>query len=168
MRLAPVALYGVPNGLEAALDAARRQSATTHGAGACTEACDRFAELLYRAIRGDPRSALLQPSREGGNLEIAKILAGSWRGKNRRDVASSGYVVHSFEAALWCVGRTGNFEDAVLLAANLGDDADTTAAITGQLAGAIYGIDAIPPDWLATLAWAEKIEQMGRALISAQ
>ncbi|WP_338468158.1 ADP-ribosylglycohydrolase family protein [Novosphingobium sp. ZN18A2] len=66
----------------------------------------------------------------------------------RDDIQSSGYVAHSLEAALWCVGRTGTFADAVLLAANLGDDADTTAAITGQLAGALYGLSGIPAHWL--------------------
>jgi ADP-ribosyl-[dinitrogen reductase] hydrolase len=65
--------------------------------------------------------------------------------------------VHSLKAALWCVGRTGTFRDAVLLAANLGEDADTTAAITGQLAGAIYGASAIPEEWLEKLAWREDI-----------
>lgn len=65
--------------------------------------------------------------------------------------------MHSLEAALWCVGRTGTFRDAVLLAANLGEDADTTAAITGQLAGAIYGASGIPEEWLEKLAWRDEI-----------
>lgn len=71
-------------------------------------------------------------------------MAGSWRGKKRDSVRSSGYVAHSLEASLWSVGRTGSFEEAVLLAANLGEDADTTAAIAGQLAGALYGAHGSP------------------------
>ena len=98
--------------------------------------------------------------------EVNHILAGSWRGKHRRDIRSSGFVLHSLEAALWCFARTTNFRDAVLLAANLGDDADTTAAITGQLAGAYYGLEQIPEEWRHTLAWSDKIEAMGRALLA--
>ena len=58
------------------------------------------------------------------------------------------------------VGRTSSFEDAVALAANLGDDADTVAAITGQLAGALYSAGGIRKDWLAKLAWRERIDVM--------
>ena len=92
----------------------------------------------------------------------------SWRGKHRRDIRSSGFVLHSLEAALWCFARTSNFRDAVLLAANLGDDADTTAAITGQLAGAYYGLEQIPAEWRKMLAWSNKIETMGQALLAKQ
>lgn len=91
---------------------------------------------------------------------IGEIMAGSWRGKRRDQIRSSGYVAHSLEAALWCVGRTSSFADAVLLAANLGDDADTTAAITGQLAGALYGASCITDRWLDQLAWRERIQGM--------
>ncbi len=68
---------------------------------------------------------------------IGLIMAGSWRGKRRKDIRASGYVVHSVEASLWSVARAGDFRDAVLLAANLGEDADTSGAITGQMAGAL-------------------------------
>ena len=90
--------------------------------------------------------------------KIGAIMAGSWRGKRRSEIQSSGYVAHSLEAALWCVGRTSCFKQAVLLAANLGDDSDTTAAITGQLAGAMYGVGGIPDHWLEKLAWRERLE----------
>ena len=68
------------------------------------------------------------------------------------------------EAALWCVQRTESFADAVLLAANLGQDADTTAAVYGQLAGAIYGEEGIPAAWRDRLALREKIEALADAL----
>lgn len=74
---------------------------------------------------------------------IGPILAGGWRGKPRHDLRSSGFVAHSLEAALWRVAETDDFRAAVLLAANLGDDADTTAAIAGQVAGALYGASGI-------------------------
>jgi ADP-ribosyl-[dinitrogen reductase] hydrolase len=93
-------------------------------------------------------------------------MAGSWRGKARDQIASSGYVAHSLEAALWSVARTSDFRSAILLAANLGGDADTTAAIAGQLAGAIYGVSGIPGEWLERLAWKPRIEGMARALLA--
>ena len=76
-----------------------------------------------------------------------------------------GYVAHSLEASLWSLGRTGSFEDAVLLAANLGEDADTTAAITGQLAGALYGALGIPQRWRDRVAWEPRIREMAEKIV---
>lgn len=163
MRLAPVALHGVAGGDWRRI--ARQQSATTHGATACLDACEQYARLLIDAIRGAGREAVLAPRQVEAAPEVAAVLAGGWRDKERDRIASSGYVVHSLEASLWCVGRTDNFRDAVLLAANLADDADTTAAIAGQLAGALYGMSGIPAEWRARLAWAERIGTAGRRLL---
>ncbi|HEV2747763.1 MAG TPA: ADP-ribosylglycohydrolase family protein [Allosphingosinicella sp.] len=163
MRLAPAALHGLANG--GGSEAARRQSATTHGAAACLDACEHFTGLLIMAMNGESRDAVLAPQAVEAEPAIAAILAGSWRGKARQEIRSSGYVAHSLEAALWAIGETGSFRDAVLLAANLGDDADTTAAVTGQLAGALYGQSGIPAEWLDKLAWRERIEALGRALL---
>jgi ADP-ribosyl-[dinitrogen reductase] hydrolase len=73
-------------------------------------------------------------------------------------------VVDSLEAALWCFYHTDNFKDAVLAAANLGDDADTTAAIVGQVAGAFYGEDGIPDHWLTRIVMAKEIGEMADSL----
>jgi ADP-ribosyl-[dinitrogen reductase] hydrolase len=71
------------------------------------------------------------------------------------------------EAALWAVDTSESFEDAVLLAANLGEDADTVAAVTGQLAGAIWGASRIPPKWRKTLAWSDRIGLLANRLFEA-
>ena len=163
MRLAPVAIRYWQN-REALCDAAARQSRTTHAAPEAVDACIAFAERLADAIAGKPRIEVLGPRAADLAPKIAEIEAGSWRGKHRDDVRSSGYVVHSLEAALWCVGRTASFKDAVLLAANLGDDADTVAAITGQLAGALYGWSAVPRDWLGRLTMQGRIIGMADEL----
>jgi ADP-ribosyl-[dinitrogen reductase] hydrolase len=102
-----------------------------------------------------------------GPLALA-IANGSWRGKPRVAIRSSGYVIDSLEAALWAVNRTATFADAVLTAANLGGDADTTAAIAGQLAGARYGLSGIPQHWLDKLAWRERIEQVAWTLFNGK
>jgi ADP-ribosyl-[dinitrogen reductase] hydrolase len=145
-------------------DVAARQSRTTHAALEAVDACVAYAEVLADAIEGRPRSEVLRNRPEPYFGAIAPIIAGSWRGKLRENVRSSGYVAHSLEASLWSVGRTGSFEEAVLLTANLGEDADTTAAITGQLAGGLYGANGIPQRWRDLLAWEPRIRAMAEML----
>ena len=77
---------------------------------------------------------------------------------SRRLIKSSGYVVDTLEAAIWCLLTTGSYKDAVLKAVNLGDDTDTVGAVTGALAGALYGFNAIPASWLDALLKRDFIE----------
>jgi ADP-ribosylglycohydrolase len=84
--------------------------------------------------------------------EIREIADGSFKRKEPPEITGNGYVVRSLEAALWALHRTESFREGALLAVNLGDDADTTGAVYGQLAGAIYGEDAIPVEWRSRLA----------------
>lgn len=166
MRLAPVALRHWQD-RDRLAGIAARQSRTTHAAPQAVDACVLFAQILADAIMGRPRSDVLaKRTTFGASRFISDIIAGSWRGKRRDQINASGYVAHSLEAALWCVGRTGDFRSAVLMAANLGEDADTTAAITGQLAGALYGYSSIPQDWLTKLAWRDRLEVAGKALLA--
>lgn len=167
MRLAPVAIWGVQAGEEAMREAARLQSSTTHGALQCLNACEGYALILRAAIQGAPFEEAVKAAAIIGDETIDSIFAGGWKGKSRDEIQSSGYVAHSLEAALWCVDQTANFHDAVLLAANLGDDADTTAAITGQLAGALYGASSIPADWRGKLAWHDEVVEKALALLNA-
>lgn len=165
MRLAPVVIRHWRN-RERLSAVAARQSAVTHGAAEAVEACVAFADLLADAIEGQPRSEVFRNRNTIYAGVISSIMAGSWRGKLRSQVRASGYVAHSLEAALWCVSRTDSFEQAVLLAANLGEDADTTAAITGQLAGALYGASHIPDQWLKRLAWSDQIGDLASELFA--
>jgi ADP-ribosyl-[dinitrogen reductase] hydrolase len=164
MRLAPVALACFRDRVKLA-DFASRQSRTTHAAPEAVVACELLADMLADAIQGLPRSEIL---RDRSNLpagKIGEIAAGAWRGKLRPQIGSSGYVAHTLEAAIWSVARTTNFRDAVLAAANLGGDADTTGAVAGQLAGAIYGASAIPETWLMKLAMYREITCTGEQLL---
>ena len=166
MRLAPVAIRWWRD-RDRLANIAARQSATTHAAAEAVSACAGYADLLADAIEGQPRDAVLRLRDTEYPPAVKAVLAGSWRGKRRDKIKSSGYVVHSLEGALWCVGRTTDYRSAVLLAANLGDDADTTAAITGQLAGALYGASGIPTEWLQKLAWRERLEEVAQHLFDA-
>jgi ADP-ribosyl-[dinitrogen reductase] hydrolase len=165
MRLSPVAIRYWHDG-EKRRDAAARQSATTHRAPEAVDACVVFADILADAIAGKRKSDVLVDRSGTWAGAINEIVAGSWRGRRRSEIRSSGYVAHSLEAALWCVGRTSSFEEAVLLAANLAGDADTVAAITGQLAGALYGRDAIPSAWLALLHDEAAISELAARLFA--
>ena len=164
MRLAPVALR-FWNDRPGLLATATQQSRTTHGAEEAVDACRAFSELLADAIAGTPRADVLAPRQFEGASAIAQVMAGSWRGRPRAEIRSSGYVVHTLEAAIWSVARTGNFRNAVLLAANLADDADTVAAVAGQLAGALYGLGGIPDEWLERLAWRDRLQKAARQLL---
>jgi ADP-ribosyl-[dinitrogen reductase] hydrolase len=102
---------------------------------------------------GDSRSFI-------GTEKIVAIARGTYLGKPEDAVRGTGYVVESLEAAMWCFVTTDSFEAAILRAANLGDDADTTAAVCGQVAGAFYGDLQIPPSWLERLALRSEIQEL--------
>jgi len=163
MRLAPVALRYWRD-RQALARVAADQSRTTHAAPEAVGACVAFAQILADAIQGLPRSQVLRQRSGDHPPGVAAILAGSGRGKPRDEVRSSGFVLDSLEAALWSVGRTADFRTAILTAANLGGDADTTAAIAGQLAGALYGLSGIPQEWLAKPAWRGRIKALAKKL----
>ena len=165
MRLAPIALRW-HNNLPLATEKAREQSRTTHAAPEAVEACALLAEILVDAIRTGDKAAALR-DRSALTPRIDEIARGSWRAKQRATVESSAYVVHTMGAALWAVQNAGDFTEAVILAANLAGDADTVAAVTGQIAGAIWGLSAIPDRWLDVLAWRDEIEHRGRRLLAA-
>ena len=113
MRLSPVAIRWWHDRSKATA-AARLQSRTTHGAAQAVEACALFAELLVEAIAGAPKETVLRARDWSGDAQIAEVAAGSWRAKERDAISSSGYVLHTLEAALWCVGRSESIEDALI------------------------------------------------------
>lgn len=165
MRLAPVVLatLGHPS---RRTEWAAGQSRVTHGAPQALEGCVWFAELLARAIGGEPKEQLLAPDQGGDRPALRALHRAEWATKERAEIRSSGYVVHTLEAALWSVSRTDSFEDALILAVNLGEDSDTVGAVTGQLAGALYGLSAIPKRWLAPLFWRSEISRSADVLLA--
>jgi ADP-ribosyl-[dinitrogen reductase] hydrolase len=166
MRLAPVAIRHWGD-LERLKTVASLQTRTTHGALETVDASVVFAEMLADAIAGHPVEEVLRPRTKSFVGKIDEIAKGSWKGRHRDTIRGSGYVVHSLEAALWAVSRTTSFRSAIQLAANLGEDADTTAAVAGQLAGALYGLSGIPEEWLSHLAWRERIIRTAEDLFSS-
>jgi len=156
MRLAPVALY-FKTAAEV-ISHSGDQSRVTHGAPQAVSACRYFGGLLFGAIHGASKEALLSPlyhpagkKWDGLPPAIAEIARGSFKQKDEADIQASGYVAHTLEAALWAFHRTDTFADGAILAVNLREDADTTGAVYGQIAGAYYGYEAIPAHWRAKL-----------------
>lgn len=167
MRLVPVPMFFYPD-VEAAIKHSALSSKTTHGAAECLDACRLFGAVLCRAFAGGAKADVLFASGERfvGEPKIVEIANGRYATKSRAQIRGSGYVVESLEAALWCFYHTDSFRDAVLMAANLGDDADTTAAVVGQIAGAFYGLPAIPQRWLERLVMRDEIERLADQLHS--
>ena len=175
MRLAPVPLF-FASSPERAIRMAADSSRTTHGTATAVDACRYFAGLIVGAVQGATKADLLSPSfspvprlweREPLHPAIAEVAAGSFRSKRPPAIRGSGYVVESLEAALWAFASTSDFRSGALAAVNLGDDADTTGAIFGQLAGAHYGTDAIPAEWRRKVVMAAEIAQVAERLFEA-
>lgn len=168
MRLAPVPLVYFNDPVNAVVKSAE-SSRTTHGATVAVDACRYMAAIIVGALNGESKETLLSSNYgpEPGYWdkfplcpEIASIAAGSFKSSEPPVIKGSGYAAKSLEAALWAFYKSDDFKTGCLLAANLGDDADTTAAIYGQIAGAYLGVDAIPAEWLAKVADRAKIEKL--------
>ena len=122
--------------------------------------------MLVLALKGEKKEAILFKERKIGlkSPELLTIAKGQYRDKSEKQIRGNGFVVDSLEAALWSFWTTDTFEQAILTAVNLGEDADTTAAICGQIAGAHYGIEGIPKGWLEKLHMQEEILRMAERL----
>lgn len=172
MRLAPAPMFLVRDA-EEAIERSADSSKTTHGAVEAVDACRYFAGLLVGALQGVDKETLLsdrycpvdgywQRNRLARNIDA--VAAGSFKHKEPPDIKGEGYVVLALEAALWAFHKSTDFRHGALLAVNLGDDADTTGAIYGQIAGAYYGAAAIPEGWRRKLVMLDKIESLADRL----
>ena len=172
MRLAPVPMYFAGDAGDA-IDLSADSSKTTHGAREAVDACRYFAGLLVGALSGVDKENLLSPhycpvdglwDRIPLSEKIATIADGSFKRRKKSEIRASGYVVHTLEAVLWAFHHTENFREGALKVVNLGEDADTTGAIYGQIAGAYYGVEAIPSKWREQLTMTTEITSMADSL----
>jgi ADP-ribosyl-[dinitrogen reductase] hydrolase len=177
MRLAPVPIHFrhlFPDDIESLSRMAEESSLTTHASEQCLSACRYMALVLTGLIHGEDRDCVLSADWEPlGKLKaikplhplIEKVADGSFKTKEPPEIQGSGWVVKSLEAALWAFHNASSFEEAVLKAVNLGDDADTTGAVTGQLAGAFWGETGIPESLLTGLARFDMIDKALEGII---
>jgi ADP-ribosyl-[dinitrogen reductase] hydrolase len=171
MRLAPVPIryqHLFPCDIESLARFAEESSLTTHASEQCLSASRYMALVLTGLIHGQDRGEVLSPSWEPLtrlkavkplNLLVEKVADGSFRSKQPPDIRGSGWVIQSLEAALWAFHDATSFEEAVLRAVNLGEDADTTGAVCGQFAGAYWGESGIAESLRAGLARQDMIEK---------
>jgi hypothetical protein len=148
-------------------------SRTTHGTAVAVDACRYLAALIIGAFNGASKKELLsarfEPWRGCWNSSpldpvIESIADGSFKRKPPPAIKGTGYAADCLEAALWAFHHSEDFRAGCLLAVNLGNDADTTAAVYGQLAGAFYGESAIPPEWRNKLAKKSVIDRYAESL----
>jgi ADP-ribosylglycohydrolase len=170
MRLAPVPMSHAdlyPDNIEKLSRLADESSLPTHASEQCRSACRYLATVLAALIRGEDRHTVLSPNWKPLQLLneikplhplIQEVAQGSFRQKQPPAIEGSGWVVRSLEASLWAFHDADSFEEAVLRAVNLGNDADTTGAICGQLAGAFWGELQIPRAFRSGLARMDMLE----------
>ena len=178
MRLAPVPIRYVslfPDSSAELANFAAESSLPTHGTHQCVSACRYFAIVLAALLQGCDREKVLSadwpPLVELCDIaplhrEVLAVAHGSYKNLKPPEIEGSGYVVKSLEAALWAFHDAKDFREAVLKAVNLGDDADTTGAVCGQLAGACWGESGIPADLLGGLAPRDMIEKVLQPLVA--
>ncbi len=169
MRLAPVAIRW-HHDPDLVVERAAASSRPTHPAARPVDACRLLAAMVAALIRGERADDVFAAGWWSGvplHPEIASIADGSWVGEAPPRIRGTGFCVDALEAAIWAVAGANDFVDAVLRAANLGDDADTTAAIAGQLAGARWGANEIPGSWRSKLTLRARIESLADGLFAA-
>lgn len=172
MRLAPVPMFYAHDAAKA-IEQSGKSSRTTHGADEAVDACRYYGGLLVAALQGEAKKTILSPHycpiqgfwrRHALAKNVDTVASGSFTHNEPPEIEGTGYVVKALEAALWAFHRSFSFRDGALLAVNLGNDADTTGAIYGQLAGAHYGMNAIPFEWRSQLAMGAEIELLADRL----
>ena len=145
-----------------------RASALTHAHERSKLACKIYTLILFHLLEKPRKDSIVSAldmvkNRYSDHPEYhhyERLLSVHFNKLSVEEIKSSGYVVDTLEAAVWCVLTTDSYKDCVLKAVNLGNDTDTIAAITGGLAGALYGYEAIPKEWLDTLIKRDFIEEM--------
>ncbi len=170
MRLAPVPMFCHAQPQHAAEVYAEVSSMATHTDERCLSAARWMAAWMWQAFNGAGLAQLTGACDlgvRGLQPDVAGIAAGSYRALERPQVRSSGYVIDTLEAALWCIVRHDNFRDTVLEAVNLGDDTDTVGAVAGQMAGALHGLVSIPPEWVRGIARSGEIMKLAEHLYTA-
>lgn len=168
MRLCPVAIF-YRDSPDDAIFYAGQSSKTTHGCEEAVESCQLFCAMLQKAFYGATKQEILsQQLYQPNSPSVAALANRSFLTKSYEELTGSGYVIESLESALWCFYHADSFEQAILLAANLGNDADTTAAICGQIAGAYYGVCAIPEHWKGKISQSDEIIELAKKLTRAR
>jgi len=173
MRILPLLVYVKDSPMATRYGLIKQVSSITHGHVRSAIACFYYLEFALGILNGEEKFAVYKRLQK----DVADYLRSINMSKDEtslfdrllidridmipeNQIRSSGYVLHTLEASIWCLLNTNNYKDAVLKAVNLGQDTDTTGAVTGGLAGLLYGHDSIPEHWLSQLARKDDIEDL--------
>jgi ADP-ribosylglycohydrolase len=171
MRILPASLRFATDPFESFVEKLERASAITHAHARSKMGCVFYGLLVRELLGGQPASEALKLARtefvrcyeRAPELPAFRhLLENSLDSLPEDEVLSTGYVLHTLHASLWCLLTTRNFRDAVLKAVNLGGDTDTTGCVTGGLAGVTYGLPALPGDWINQLARKDDVDCLFR------
>jgi len=176
MRLAPVPMFYMRSPIDT-IEKSGESSRTTHQASTAVDACRYLGGLIAGSLLGAAKSVILSEFYspvpgywEGHTMadQIESIASGSYKDKLPPEIRGTAYVVESLEAAIWAFYHAPSFREGMLLAVNLGNDADTTGAVYGQLAGAHYGVRAIPKEWSSRVKHRDLILDYAHRLMPAE
>ncbi|RAW00386.1 ADP-ribosylglycohydrolase family protein [Pseudochryseolinea flava] len=180
MRIAPAALYFASETDETLYNRVKEISSITHGHFRSIFSCYIFSKMLIALAKNDEKLSTYQKvveqvtdfaTRQGFELSELKmfnrVLSGNIQDVDGSEIQSTGYVLHTLEASLWCLLTTNSFSEAVLKAVNLGGDTDTTGCVTGAMAGVLYGEKQIPSEWTNVLARHNDIVSLAERFHSA-
>ena len=178
MRIAPLLFYLLDKQINERFDIIKKVSSITHGHIRSVIACFYYLEFAKQILEGKDMFEIYSNlqlqvlnflTRISINpKEIAmfdRLLKSDIYKLDEDQIQSSGYVLHTLEASIWCLLTTNNYKEAVLKAVNLGSDTDTTGAVTGGLAGLLYGFNNIPKNWIEQIARKEDIENLTERLL---
>ncbi|MET3732623.1 ADP-ribosylglycohydrolase family protein [Moheibacter stercoris] len=177
MRILPLLFYLLDKPIKERYDITKKVSSITHGHIRSVIACFYYLEFAKQILSGKDKFEIYKnlqtdisnhlASLAINPTEIAKfdrLLKSDITKLDESKIHSSGYVLHTLEASIWCLLTTDNYNEAVLKAVNLGSDTDTTGAVTGGLAGLLYGIENIPTNWIKQIARRDDIENLAERL----
>ena len=177
MRILPLVLYIKDKPVEERYQITKQVSSITHGHIRSVIACFYYLEFArqliagknkyetYRSLQTDIRQFLQARSINPNEINLFnRLLKANIYDLPEEMIFSSGYVLHTLEASIWCLLTTDSYKDAVLKAVNLGQDTDTTGSVTGGLAGILYGFDNIPNSWVKQIARYKDIEDLATRL----
>jgi ADP-ribosyl-[dinitrogen reductase] hydrolase len=165
MRCAPLALR-FRNDRAALIQATRGSSKITHADPRCTDSAVAVNQAIVHLLNGHSVAGVIEAAIVGIEEPSVRDTILQATAADASSVRSSGYVLHTVGASFWCLVNHGTLEEAVVAAVSLGDDTDTTGAVVGALAGAAYGIHAIPTRWLDQVQYRAELDQLATSLLT--
>lgn len=177
MRILPLLFYVWDKPIAERYELTRQVSSLTHAHVRSVIACFYYLEFARRILMGEEKRAIYrQLQAEVGDFLLSigivpeeravfdRLLRENIEQQLESNIFGSGYVLHTLEASVWCLLTKDNYRDAVLKAVNLGEDTDTTGAVTGGLAGLLYGFENIPRSWVQQMARRHDIEDLAKRM----